>query len=496
MISRRAFFGMAGAGMAGLLRGGAAGAAISKPNIVLILVDDLGWTDFTCYGSRYYETPNIDRLCAQGVKFTNGYAACAVCSPTRAAVMTGRYPARVGITDWIRARFQGGKDGVDLTAPTEYEGGPERRLLCPPNPFWLELDEITIAEMLKPAGYTTCHIGKWHLGTESWFPDRQGFDHNIGGCDYGQPPSYFDPYCNNRVEGIPTLPPRKEGEYLTDREADEAARFIREHAGEPFFLYLAHYAVHTPIQGKPGLVEKYTRKPVTNQKDPAYAAMVESVDRAVGAVVEALDDAGLTGNTIVIVTGDNGGLLGPTDNAPLRSGKGFPYEGGIRVPLIVRWPGVTQPDTVCHEPVTSVDFFPTLCAAAGVALPQDRPIDGVGLRPLLEGSGSIGREAIYWHFPHYRLDSVVPYSIIRAGDWKLIKQYEGKPFELFNLAEDTSEQRDLSQAMPEKVAELDAALTRWLRDTGAKLPIPNPAYAGAPDSERGTGRQQTQQGSV
>ena len=448
-----------------------------KPNIVLILVDDLGWIDTGCYGSKFYETPNIDKLAAEGMRFTDAYAACAVCSPTRAAVMTGRYPARLGVTDWIRARFQGGKIPENKKNPTKYVGNKNKKLLCPPNALWMELEEITIAEALKPAGYTSCHIGKWHLGSDDWYPDRQGFDFNVGGCDFGQPPNYFDPYSRKGQGPIPTLKPRDEGEYLTDREADEAVKFIHNHKNKPFFLYMAHYTVHTPIQAKKDLIEKYKLKPPTNQKNPTYAAMVESLDDAVGKICSALDELDLTENTIIFFTSDNGGLLGPTNNAPLRSGKGYPYEGGIREPLIVRWPKVIKPGTVTHEPVTSVDYFPTICQAAGVPLPNNRDIDGVSLLGHLKSNGTLelNRHALYWHFPHYR-GSIVPYSIIREGSWKLIKRYEGKPFELFNLKSDISEESDLSEIYPTKTRQLDAKLRRWLRLTGAKLPKPNPNY--------------------
>lgn len=448
-----------------------------KPNFILILIDDLGWMDAGCYGSKFYETPNIDRLAAEGMRFTDGYAACAVCSPTRAAVMTGRYPARLGVTDWIRARFQGGKIPANKKNPTEYVGGKNKKLLCPPNALWMELGEITIAEALKPVGYTSCHIGKWHLGPDNWYPDKQGFDFNIGGCDFGQPPSYFDPYSRKGQGQIPTLKPRRKGEYLTDREADEAVNFIRRHKDKPFFLYMSHYAVHTPIQGKKNLIDKYKAKKPTNQKNPTYAAMVESVDGAVGAICSVLDELNLAERTIVIFTSDNGGLSGVTNNLPLRAGKGHPYEGGIREPLIIRWPKVTKAGTVSHEPVTSVDYLPTICEAAGVPLPRDRAIDGVSLLEHLKSDGTrkLSREAIFWHFPHYR-GGIAPYSIIRAGNWKLIKRYEGKMFELFNLKTDLSEKNDLSEKMPEKVKELDAKLTRWLWATGAKLPRPNPDY--------------------
>jgi len=334
-----------------------------------------------------------------------------------------------------------------------------------------------IAEALESAGYTSCHIGKWHLGTDDWYPDKQGFDYNIGGCDFGQPPNYFDPYFRKGQGDIPTLKPRRKGEYLTDREGDEAVGFIRKSKDNPFFLYMAHYAVHTPIQAKKDLTEKYSDKPRYGQKNPAYAAMIESVDDAVGKICSILDELKLTQNTLVIFTSDNGGLSGVTNNAPLRAGKGFPYEGGIRVPVIIRWPGVIKPGMVSHEPVTSVDYFPTICEIAGVTLAHDRAIDGTSLVEHLKsnGTGKLSRQAIFWHFPHYR-GGIVPYSIIREGDWKLIKRYEGRTFELFNLKADLSETNDLSEEMPEKVRDLEAKLNKWLRAAGAKLPKPNPAY--------------------
>jgi arylsulfatase A len=350
----------------------------------------------------------------------------------------------------------------------------------------MELSEVTLAEALKPAGHVSCHVGKWHLGLEHWYPLNQGFDKNVGGCGFGHPPSYFDPYYNEQQGYIPTLTPRREGEYLTDREADEAVEFIKENRDRPFFLYLAHYAVHTPVQGKQELVARYEAKPPTHQKNPTYAAMVHSVDDSVGRIMQTLDELGLRDDTVIIFTSDNGGLStypeenGPTNNAPLRLGKGFPYEGGIRVPLIIRWPGVARPGSMCTVPVTSVDYFPTILRAAGLKPSAGRRIDGEDLTPLLAETGTLERDAIYWHFPHYRRlwpeGLIVPYSIIRAGDWKLIRRYEGKTFELFNLREDLGELDDLSERLPEKVRELDANLTAWLGTTGAKLPIANPDY--------------------
>ncbi len=449
------------------------------PNIVLINVDDLGWTDLSCMGSTYFETPHIDRLASQGIRFTDGYAACAVCSPTRAAIMTGRYPARTGVTDWIRARFQGGEIPEDRQNPTEYVKESDKKFLTPPNALWMELEEITIAEMSEKAGYVSCHIGKWHLGADTWYPTEQGFDYNIGGCDFGQPPSYFDPYCNDYQGCIPTIEPRKEGEYLTDRESDEAVRFITSHQGEPFFLYMAHYAVHTPIQGKEELTQRYQQKPPANQKDPEYAAMVHSVDQSTGRIMQTLDELGLAENTLVIFTSDNGGLVGPTDNAPLRSGKGYPYEGGIRVPVIIRWPDVVPAATVSYEPVISMDYFPTILEAVGVDLPENRNIDGVSLLSHLESGGrtALQRDTLFWHFPHYRQGhQVPPYGIVRNGDWKLIKWYEDPTYELYNLHNDIGEQQNLAMQMPAKVRELNALLSNTQSDTNAKMPRSNPGY--------------------
>lgn len=453
-------------------------------NFVVILVDDLGWMDLSCQGSDYFQTPNIDRLAAEGMRFTQGYAACAVCSPTRAAVQTGRYPARVGVTDWIRARFQRGNLGTPERNPTEYVGGRNRKLLCPPNPFWMEHDETTIAEVLGPAGYKTGYIGKWHLGDEAWYPTEQGYDENRGGCDYGQPPSYFDPFNqpNGRHAmiraGIPFLPGRKPGEFLTHREADEAVQMIRQWKDRPFFLQLAHYAVHTPIQAIDAVTAKY-RQPGKEEINAKYAALVESVDDSTGRVLDALDEFGIADRTVVIFTSDNGGLDNnskPTDNAPLRSGKGYAYEGGIRVPFVVRWPGTVTAGTVSDVPVCSIDIFPTLLEAAGVALPQARPIDGVSLVEHLKSGGreALVRDELYWHFPHYR-HAPGPYSIIRKGDWKLIKFYEGI-YELYNLQTDLGEETNLADELPEKVRELDARLMAALQDMGAKLPRPNPDY--------------------
>ena len=484
-VLKRMGLGLAAAAGGGVFeltrRCGAAGRRGDHLNVILFHIDDLGWKDLGCQGSRYYETPNIDRLASQGVRFTDAYAACAVCSPTRAALMTGRYPARHGVTDWIRARFQGGDIPPDHKNPDDYIDGKNRKLLCPENHLWMESDEVTIAEALEPAGYVSCHIGKWHLGAEPWWPGRQGFDYNVGGCDYGQPPNYFDPYCRKGQGCIPTLERRKEGEYLTDREADEAVAFIQKYKNRPFFLQMAHYGVHTPIQGKEGLVEKYKNKPKYGQKNPTYAAMVESIDHSVGQILDTVEKLGLTENTLVIFTSDNGGLSNVTNNDPLRAGKGWPYEGGIRVPLIIRYPGVTKPGTVSHEPVTSVDYLPTILDAAGQPLPSGRAIDGESLLGRLASGGQepLDRDAIFWHFPHYRGGRIGPYSIVRAGRWKLLKWWEGPKFELYDLENDLGEENDLADEKPEKVRELRARLDQWLEMADAKLPRPNPDYQGS-----------------
>ena len=457
-------------------------AADPPPNVIVVLVDDLGWMDLGCQGSDYYRTPNIDRLAATGMRFTDGYASCAVCSPTRAALMTGRSPGRLGITDWIRAEFQlSARQWPNVRGRFGYHrpADASRELLTPVNELQLLHSEITIAEMLKPLGYTSAYIGKWHLGGEGHLPGDQGFDENYGGWDYGQPPSYFDPYVEmpRLPMGIPTLTPRDPGEYLTDREADEAVGFIQRNKERPFLLYLANYAVHTPIQAKPDLIADYEQlRDGQGQDDPVYAAMVHSVDEAMGRLLETLERTGLADRTIIVFTGDNGGLDRngrPTENAPLRSGKGYAYEGGLRTPWIVRWPGVTNPGAVSKQPIASIDLLPTIAAAVGTRPPADRPIDGIDLGPALRGNSLPGR-ALVWHFPHYRHGpGNDPYSVIRRGDWKLIRFYDPKKTELYNLAVDLGEQNDLASLEPAMVKRLEAALDSELLGSGARLPVPS-----------------------
>jgi arylsulfatase A len=474
-MNRRRFLAAAGAGPAAAWLCASAGCRSSarrRPNFVFILVDDLGWRDVGFMGSRFYETPQIDRLAAGGMVFTQAYAAAAVCSPTRASILTGRYPVRMGITDWIRARRDGGEIGPVRRNPDGYDENPGFKLRTPRNALFMDLGEITIAESLRAAGYATGHIGKWHLGQDEFLPGNQGFDVNVGGADIGHTESYFDPYLNEEAP-IPSLAPRRTGEYLTDRLADEACGFIRAHKDRPFYLNLCHYAVHLPLQAKDGDVARFRAKPVVDgQKDPVYAAMIKSVDDSVGRVLAVLDELGLAERTCVFFFSDNGGLYPVTDNAPLRMGKGFPYEGGIREALAVRWPGTVPAGERRDVQVSSIDFFPTILQLAGCRPPADRTIDGLDLSAVLRGLRRGLRErTLYWHFPHYWSgDRVRPWSAVRSGDWKLIRFYEDGREELYNIAGDESESNDLAAAKPGIVESLGRRLDAWLRKTGARLP--------------------------
>ena len=432
--------------------------ASSGTNIVLILADDLGWTDLASYGSDYYETPNIDRLAREGMKFTQAYSACTVCSPTRAAILTGKYPARLRITDWI--------PGLPPENP---------KLLVPDWTKFLPLEEVTIARRLKTAGYATASMGKWHLGAEEYFPQKHGFDLNVAGSSAPAPPSYFPPYK------IATLPDGPKGEYLTDRLGEEAARFIGQHKDKPFFLYVPLFAVHTPIQGKEALIQKYRakRRPGQKQTNAVYAAMIESMDDAVGRIRRALEELKLAERTVVVFASDNGGRVPTTSNYPLRVGKGSCYEGGTRVPLIVHWPGVTKPGSVCETPVISMDLYPTLLEVAGLKEAAGQGVDGTSLVPQLRRDGDLKREALFWHYPHYQhyqLGGTTPYGAIRAGDFKLIEFFDDMRVELYNLREDIGEERNLAAQMPEKVDELRGRLHAWRKEVGAQMPSRNPNY--------------------
>lgn len=453
-------------------------AANRPPNIIVVLIDDMGAMDLGCQGSLYFKTPNIDRLASRGVRFTQGYAACAVCSPTRAAILTGQYPSRLGITDWIRGDYVKDRRPAELVELPGYTGEPHQRLACPANVHQLPHEAVTLAERLQSRGYATGYIGKWHLGDEGFLPTEQGFDINYGGYGYGQPPSYFDPYSTRKLpRGIPTLVPRSRGEYLTDREAAEAVRFIEQNKDQPFYLHLAHHAVHTPIQAKPELIGPY-RQPDQSEQNAAYAAMVQSVDEAMGRVLQTLEALDLTHRTVIVFTSDNGGLDQdgqPTDNAPLRSGKGFPYEGGLRVPFILSWPGVTEAGTTSAVPVISMDVFATALDAAGLS--SDGPaLDGVSLARLLHRPPE--SRTLYWYFPHYRYNDVGPYAVVREGNAKLIHYFDTEKTELYNLADDPREQHDVSSEQADKVRELSAKLKTWMRETNARELKSNPIYGG------------------
>jgi arylsulfatase A len=441
-------------------------AANRKPNFVIILVDDWGWRDAGCYGSTLYETPHIDRMAAAGMRFTDAYAACPVCSPTRASLMTGRTPARVGFTGHI-------------TATGKHRYPSEGAIIPPDDHLNLPLSEKTIAAVLRSAGYTSASIGKWHLGVEDFWPERHGFDLNVAGTTHGSPPGYFWPYTDPKKAWnprIPTLSGGQEGEYLTHRLTDEAVRFIEAHRQEPFFCYLSHYAVHTPLEAPEPLVVKYRKKLETDrsQKNPVYAAMVETIDRSVGRVVEALERLGLAEDTLIILTSDNGGLADVTVNAPLRAGKGFLYEGGIRVPLLACWPGRIKAGGVCDEPVSSYDILPTLAALAGVPV-DDLALDGVSLAELLTGKRrTLGREELTWYYPHYSPQSRQPGAAIRSGRYKLIEHYDPPGVELYDLNHDLGEQRDLAGLMPEKAEQLRLRLHAYLRSAGTIMHQPNP----------------------
>lgn len=441
-----------------LAAGGAAGApqAEGKPNFVLLLADDLGWADLGCMGNRLYETPHLDRLAAGGIRFTQAYSACTVCSPTRAALLTGKYPARLRVTDWIPGHKR-----------------PKARLRVPDWTMYLPHEEVTLAEALGAAGYASASIGKWHLGGEAYFPEKHGFGANLGGSHRGQPPSYFSPY------GLPTLTDGPKGEYLTDREAEEAARFIERHKDRPFFLYVPFHAVHTPLQAKKELVEKYERRKPPDgggRFKPVYAAMIESLDAAVGRILRALEEAGVAGRTVVVFTSDNGGLVSSTSNAPLRAGKGSWYEGGVRVPLLVRGPGLGPAGSVRETPVITMDLYATILEMAGVRIPAGQVVDGESLVPLLRGSGGLSRDALFWHYPHYHPGGATPYGAVRKGDLKLIESYEDGSLELYDLARDPGEAENLAARRPDEARELRNLLDRWRRSVGAQMPSPNPDY--------------------
>lgn len=437
---------------------GTAAEGPERPNVIVILADDLGWTDLSCYGSDFYRTPHLDRLALDGMKFSQNYSACTVCSPTRAALLTGKYPARLHITDWI---------------PGAMPDNP--KLLVPDWTKHLPLEETTLAEVFKEAGYQTASIGKWHLGTQEYYPDKQGFDLNIAGTDKPQPTRYFAPW------NIPTLAEGKPGDYLTDRLGEEAVAFLERAHRQPFFLYLPHFAVHTPIQAKQKMIERYRSQLREGQThtNAAYAAMLESLDATVGRIRDKLDQLRIADRTIIVFTSDNGGRVPTTSNRPLRYGKASAYEGGVRVPLVVHWPGVTRPGSESTVPTITMDLFVTLLSMAGLPQPDMRERDGVDLVPLLKGTDQLAERDLFWHYPHhqhYQQGGTMPYSAVRSGDWKLIEFLNDMHVELFNIREDISESRDLAADQPERATDMTALLHRWRTAIGAQMPTPNPNY--------------------
>jgi len=451
-----------------------------RPNVVFILVDDLGWSDLGCYGSAFYQTPNLDSLAENSIRFTNAYSASPVCSPTRAALMTGRHPVRIGITDWIPGMPAGSHNNFMLNCPEDLHNMP--------------LEEVTLAETFRDQGYKTFFAGKWHLGeSEEFWPLSQGFDINQGGNHRGSPTfpggkGYYAPYGN------PCLSEGPEGEYLTDRLTDESIRFIESSGENPFFLYLSFYTVHTPIQSCSDYDKFYLEKQrmlpdsgrmefrkehdgITriNQTDPRYASMVHSMDANVGRLLLSLKESGKMENTIVIFTSDNGGLsttprAGPTSVLPLRAGKGWCYEGGIRVPLIIAYPGLKSPGSISDQAVISMDLYPTLTELAGVEDQRDRLLDGQSLVPYCQNPEKVDNRVLVWHYPHYHGSNWRPGSAIRHKQWKLVEFYETQSVELYDLSVDLPEQNNLSETYPELADSLYHQLHQRLDELGADYP--------------------------
>jgi len=444
--------------------------AAPPPNIVILLADDLGWTDLACYGSDLHQTPNLDALAAKGLRFTNAYAAAPICSPTRAALLTGKSPVRLGMTTWHEASVEG---------PDQ-----DAHLISPPSQPNLPRTERTLAEHLKEVGYQTFHVGKWHLGNAEYYPETQGFDVNIGGTLWGAPATYFWPYrgeSSQELRYVPGLAGGQTNEYLTNRLTDEAVRLLENVGDQPFFLNMWFHAVHTPIEAEEDSVvyykEKLDRHPSKHHRNPTYAAMVDNLDQNVGRILNKLEKMGVAQNTIIIFTSDNGGVAHAnakwgtiTDNAPLRSGKGSLYEGGLRFPLIIRSPQITKPGTDCHATVTTQDFFPTICELLNLSAPAG---DGTSLAPLLrDPHTSWSRDTLYWHFPHY-YPTTSPVSAIRCGSYKLLHYYEDDHTELYDLASDPSEAHNLAAREINKSQELNSRLTQWLAQVGARFPAQN-----------------------
>ena len=454
----------------------------AKPNILLIIADDLGWKDTGFNGSQYFETPNLDRLAAQGMFFTNAYANAPNCAPSRAAIFSGQYAPRTGV--YTVGRSERGEASWRAVIPT-----PNKPLLDP--------EKITIAEALKTQGYTNGFVGKWHLGND---PDRgpiaQGFDVNVAGCDRGKPVSYFSPYEHE------ILPDGPDGEYLTDRLTDEALAFIENNKKGPFFLTVAYHSPHTPIQAKDPLIWKYIPKPASNgQFDPIYAGMIESLDHNIGRLMDGLDKHDITENTLVVFFSDNGGLHAVTSMEPLRGAKGMLYEGGIRVPMIARWPGQIAPASICHEPVIGTDLYPTITELAGAKPSKNYPLDGESLVLLFnKPTQKLEREAIFWHYPVYlqagyglnRLWRTAPVGVVRMGEYKLMEFFEDGHLELYHLGNDIGETSNLASLEPQKAREMHQLMKEWRERLDAPFPLErNPGYdpSSKPHNQKKGGRE-------
>jgi arylsulfatase A-like enzyme len=454
---------------------------VKKPNFMFILIDDLGWRDLTCYGSSFYETPNLDELASEGMRFTNAYAACPVCSPTRASILTGKYPATLGLTQFIG-------------------GNTEGKLIEPSYIDHLPLNEKSLASVLQEHGYSTWHVGKWHLGGADYYPEKHGFSVNIGGCEWGLPYyGYFGPW---RIPTLDEVPEKRK--YLTDHLTDEAIKLIQNSNGKPFYLNLWYYSVHVPIQAKREHIKRFREKalrmglkdvnpfevgenfPCAHKKeyfikrrviqsDPKYAAMIFSIDENIGRLVKALKSAGKRDDTIIIFYSDNGGLStaegSPTCNAPLSEGKGWTFEGGTRVPLIINWPQHIKPGMESNTPITSTDFYPTILELANIPLIPEQHCDGISFLPVLEAKENFKRGPMYWHFPHYGNQGGTPGSSIILDNYKLIRFYEDNHLELYNLKDDISEKNNLALKEPERTNLLNKTLKDWLMKVKARLPI-------------------------
>lgn len=470
----------------------------TSPNVIFILADDLGWMDLGCYGSSFYETPHLDQLARDGVRFTNAYAACPVSSPTRVSIQTGRYPARVHVTDWIPGKYDGNKAMMQEICP----------VLPPDYNYNMPLKEVTIAEAMKEAGYKTIHIGKWHCCVDSlYYPEYQGYDVNIGGCHMGSPRGngYFVPYSN------PKLPDGPEGEYLTDRLGDECVQQIRNSKEAPFFINMDFYQVHTPLMAKEDKIKYFQEKAermgldtltafierpdwVNKQPFPAklykerivqsnavYAAMIASMDENIGKIIQELKAQGLYENTIIMFMSDNGGLAtsegSPTSNLPLKAGKGHMYEGGIREPFLVYWPGHTQLGVTSDALVTSTDFYPTILDMAGIPLKPEQHLDGKSFVAALKGDATYDRGPVFWHYPHYPNQGGRPSGAIRSGNYKLIEYYDNGETELFDLSADIGEHHDLTKEQPVLAEQLKQELMQWRQEVNASMPEKNGKFS-------------------